>query len=66
VALHHPTRGLVEVPVTQADVEDNIRREGGGTADNKKGNPIWPSVMETAFAKLYDPNPQNSSLTDAY
>ena len=66
VALHHPTRGPVEVPVTQADVEDNIQREGGGTADNKKGSPIWPSVMETAFAKLYDPDPQKNSLKDAY
>ena len=66
VTLHHPTRGLVDVPVTQADVEDNIRRDGGGTADNKKGNPIWPSVMETAFAKLHDPNSANNSLDDAY
>lgn len=66
VALHHPTRGRVEVPVTQADIDDNIQRKGGGTADNKKGSPIWPSVMETAFAKLHDPDPNNNSLDDAY
>jgi hypothetical protein len=46
VALHHPTRGRVEVPVTQADVEYNIQREGGGTADNRKGGPLWPTVIE--------------------
>jgi hypothetical protein len=66
VTLHHPTRGAVDVPVTQTDIDDNVRREGGGTADNKKGSPIWPSVMETAFAKLHDPNPQGNNLDDAY
>jgi hypothetical protein len=66
VSLHHPTRGEVEIPVTQADIEDNIRRRGGGTADNHRGSPVWPSVMETAFAKLHDPHPQNKSLDDAY
>jgi hypothetical protein len=66
VTLHHPIRGPVEVPVTQADVEHNIQKSGGGIADNRKGSPIWPSVMETAFAKLHDPNPQNNSLNDAY
>lgn len=45
VTLYHPTRGVVEVPVNQADVEDNIQRQGGGTADNKSGSPIWASVM---------------------
>jgi Calpain family cysteine protease len=66
VAMNHPTRGAVDVPVTQADIEDNIKRDGGGTADNKKGSPIWPSVMEAAFAKLHDPNSQDNSLDDAY
>jgi len=66
VTLHHPARGPVEVPVTQADIEHNIQKRGGGTADNKSGSPIWASVMETAFAKLYDPDPQNKSLDDAY
>jgi Calpain family cysteine protease len=66
VTLHHPARGPIEVPVTQAEVEDNIQKGGGGTADNRKGSPIWPSVMETAFAKLHDPNPQNNTLDDAY
>ena len=66
VTLHHPARGAVVVPVTQVDIEYNIQKGGGGTADNKKGSPIWASVMETAFAKLYDPEPQNKSLDDAY
>jgi hypothetical protein len=66
VTLHHPIRGQVAVPVTQADVEDNIQRDGGGTADNKKGSPIWPSVIEAAFAKLHDPNPQNNDRKEAY
>lgn len=66
VTLHHPTRGQVEVPVTQADVEFNIQKGGGGTADNKEGSPVWPSVMESAFAKLHDPNPQNSDRKEAY
>jgi hypothetical protein len=66
VALHHPTRGLVEVPVTQADVEYNIQRDGGGTADNKKGSPLWPTVMEAAFTKLHDPNPNNLDRKEGY
>jgi Calpain family cysteine protease len=66
VTLHHPMRGPVDVPVTQADIEHNIQKSGGGTADNKKGSPIWASVMETAFAKLHDPDPQNKSIDDAY
>jgi hypothetical protein len=45
VTLHHPTRGQVDVPVTQVDVEDNILRKGGGTAGNKKGSPLWPTVI---------------------
>ncbi len=66
VTLHHPTRGPVDVPVTQADVEFNIQKDGGGTADNRKGSPIWPSVIESAFAKLHDPDPQNKNLDEAY
>ena len=66
VALHHPTRGPVDVSVTQADVEYNIQRRGGGTADNVKGSPLWPTVMEAAFAKLHDPNPHNLDRKEAY
>jgi hypothetical protein len=66
LTLHHPNRGAVAVPVTQTDIDDDLRRESGGIADNKKGNPILPSVMETAFAKQHDPNPQDNNLDDAY
>jgi hypothetical protein len=66
VTLHHPTHGKVNIPVTQADVEYNIQRGGGGIADNKRGSPVWPSVMEAAFAKLYDPDPQNDNRKEGY
>lgn len=61
-----PALRQIVVEVTQADIEDNIRRNGGGTADNKMGSPIWASVMETAFAKLHDPDPARNGLDDAY
>lgn len=66
VTLYHPTRGKVEVPVTQADIEFNLRENGGGLADNKRGAAIWPTVIEAAFAKLHDPNPNNNTQRDAY
>ena len=66
VTLYHPTRGKVDVPVTRSDIEFNLRENGGGIADNKKGTPIWPTVIEAAFAKLHDPNPNNNTLKDAY
>lgn len=43
----------VDVEVSQAEIQDNIRRGGGSQLDNgKPGAPIWPAVMETAYAKL--------------
>lgn len=66
VTMHHPTRGAIPIEVSQADVEYNISRKGGGTADNQDGGPIWPSVMEAAFAKLHDPRPQNDNRREAY
>lgn len=42
----------VQVEVTQADIQDNIDRGGGSTVDNNGGEgPIWPAVMEAAYAK---------------
>lgn len=49
----------VKVEVTQQELEDNLKRGGGSTVDNKTGTdkPIWPAVMETAYAKMHDDNP---------
>jgi hypothetical protein len=49
----------VKVQVTQQEVEDNLKRHGGSTVDNNPGTdkPIWPAVMETAYAKMHDDNP---------
>lgn len=41
-----------QVTVTQEDVRDNIARRGGSQADNG-GGPIWPAVMEAAYAKMH-------------
>ncbi|MEH6419664.1 C2 family cysteine protease [Pseudomonas sp. CGJS7] len=46
----------VTVDVSQADLRDNLRRHGGSAVDNLSGvdGPIWPAVMETAYAELQD------------
>lgn len=41
----------VQVEVTQDDIQDNIERGGGSTVDNDGEGPIWPAVMEAAYAK---------------
>lgn len=46
------------VQVTQAEIADNITRQGGSWMDNRGTDQIaWPAVIETAYAKLYDTNP---------
>jgi hypothetical protein len=57
----------VVIPVTQQDLLDNISRRGGSTVDNNPGTdgPIWPAVLETAFAKMNDSNWSNG-LTEGY
>ncbi len=47
----------VTIQVTQDDIRNNITRGGGSTVDNNGYGPIWPSVMETARAKMLDGNP---------
>lgn len=43
----------VDIEVSQADIQDNIARGGGSRLDGGTGSePIWPAVMETAYAKL--------------
>ncbi|MEQ1512437.1 MAG: C2 family cysteine protease [Lysobacteraceae bacterium] len=66
VTMHHPTRGVQQIEVSQADVDYNIRRHGGSTADNHDGGPIWPAVMEAAFAKMHDPHPENDDRSEGY
>jgi hypothetical protein len=47
----------VQIEVTQAEIEENIKRNGGSTLDNTgKKTPVWPAVMEAAFAKMHDTN----------
>jgi hypothetical protein len=57
----------VKVEVTQQELEDNLKRGGGSTVDNKSGTdkPIWPAVMETAYAKMHDDNPSDG-LAEGY
>lgn len=38
-----------EIEVTQAEIQDNIDRGGGSWPDG----PIWPAVMEAAYAKMH-------------
>ncbi len=45
------------ITVTQADLRYNIARQGGSRVDNTGGRgPIWPAVLETAYAKKLDTN----------
>lgn len=39
------------IVVTQDDINDNIARLGASKLDNG-GGPVWPAVMEAAYAKL--------------
>ena len=43
------------VVVSQDDIQYNLRRHGGGTADNNpdRNGPLWPTVIEAAFAEMY-------------
>ena len=56
----------VQIEVTQAEIEENIKRSGGSTLDNTgKKTPVWPAVMEAAFAKMHDTNP-GDGLKEGY
>jgi hypothetical protein len=66
VRLHDGDGNPQSVQVTQAEVEDNLARQGGSTADNSGlDGPIWPAVAETAYAKMHDSNPADG-LTEGY
>ncbi len=66
VTLHDNDGNPQSVQVTQAELEDNLARQGGSTADNSGlDGPIWPAVAETAYAKIHDSNPADG-LTEGY
>ncbi|MBP6750412.1 MAG: hypothetical protein KA144_12290 [Xanthomonadaceae bacterium] len=57
----------VTVEVTQDDIKDNINRNGGSTLDNNGGKtPVWPAVLESAFAKMNDSDPKVAGLDEGY
>lgn len=66
VMLYRPDGTHERIEVSSAEVQDNIRRDGGSRADNSRDAPIWPAVIESAFAKLHDPDRSNGRLNDAY
>ena len=48
------------IVVTQAEIEDNVTRHGGSYVDNtSKCERVWPAVMETAYAKMFDSDAKN-------
>jgi hypothetical protein len=55
VRMYKPDGTAVTIPVSQQDILDNKSRGGGSKLDNG-GGPIWPAVMETAYAKMNDGN----------
>ncbi len=45
------------IPVTQDDIDTNIGHHGASWLDNDKPDaPLWPAVLESAYAKLKAPN----------
>lgn len=55
----HNLKGQVKfIWVTQAELQDNVKRHGGSYVDNTgKYERTWPAVIETAYAKMFDTNP---------
>ncbi|MBT2751913.1 MULTISPECIES: C2 family cysteine protease [unclassified Lysobacter] len=53
----------VVLTVDQDDIADNLSRKGGSTVDNRRGRdgPIWPAVMETAYAELQEQGSRDSN-----
>lgn len=69
VNLYNPSRpGEVQpISVTQDEIRDNIRRGSGSQVDSAAGGgALWPAVMETAFVKMYDSDPQRHGLAEGY
>lgn len=57
----YDTNGVVQfIWVTQAELHDNVRRQGGSHVDNNgKYERVWPAVIETAYAKMFDKDPSD-------
>jgi hypothetical protein len=53
----------VTIDVSQDDVLDNLRRQGGSTVDNRRNvdGPLWPAVMETAYAEMQNQGSRNAN-----
>ncbi len=46
--------------VTQEELQDNVNRQGGSYVDNTlQYERVWPAVIETAYAKMFDSDPKN-------
>ncbi len=66
VTLYNSSGRAQTINVTQAEIASNIAMGGGSGRDNGIANaPIWPDVMEVAFAKQRDTNHANG-LTQGY
>jgi peptidoglycan hydrolase-like protein with peptidoglycan-binding domain len=60
VKLHDLSGKPKYIWVTQAELEDNVNRQGGSWVDNTGlYERTWPAVMETAYAKMFDKNHKN-------
>jgi hypothetical protein len=54
------------IHVTQAELVDNIARQGGSRMDNTgRDERTWPAVFETAYAKMFDTTPKDG-LAEGY
>jgi hypothetical protein len=57
VRLHDSNGRPRTIEVTQAEIANNIAMGGGSRRDDGVANaPIWPDVMEVAYAKMLDTN----------
>jgi hypothetical protein len=66
VRLFDMTGKIKYIHVTQKELADNIIRGGGSRMDNTgKDEKAWPSVFETAYAKMFDSNPKDG-LAEGY
>lgn len=55
-----------QIPVTQHDIQTNIDHHGASWLDNGKPHaPLWPSVLENAYAKMHYPTDNLDHALDA-
>ena len=66
VTLHDANGRARTINVTQREVASNIAQGGGSRRDDGvKNAPIWPDLMEVAYAKMLDTNHRNG-LSEGY